>query len=392
MSSNPVIQENQKQYDTNLLFKVWSSRLGGGSYECHRFREYSIDLDLEADTASFDFVFKNVNYADTNPGGGNFHGGYISLFSKFDRVEIYLNDVPLIKGRIDEVKYAWEAGDSYIRVNGRCVGACLVDNDCTPTTLQNIKPNAYIQERCSAYGLGCKIDGTLTTIKERVIGVGETEIAVINDMVRGDNLRYWVDFDTFYVGKWKDDDAPKYTFACGPTGGGYIPIESLELSDDGTEVYSESIVYGSTADGGDKVLGTYKNEKMIAQGIKRRAVLSNTNNDDSEKYKANAEDDVRYGFNNSQVCVITVKTPKSGAIKPNTTCILIDYITRTHAVMFIKNVTYQKDLTNGSITQITMVPSKAANDQMYGAQFTLGGGLPGSGSMSIDQLMSSRKG
>lgn len=391
MSSKAVIQENQKQYDTNLLFIVYSSRLGG-KFECHRFREYSIDLDLEADTASFDFVFKNVNYADTNPGGGNFHGGYISLFSKFDKVEIYLNDVPLIKGRIDTVTYTWDSGDSYIRVTGRCMGANLVDNDCIPTTLQNIKPNAYIKERCSEYGLGCKIDGQLTLVKERVIGVGETEISVINDMVKSDNLRYWVDFDTFYVGKWKDSDAPKYTFTCGPVMSGGIPIESMELKDDGSEVYSESLVYGSTGDGADKVLGTYKNDKMISQGVKRRIVLSNSNNDDADKYKANAEDDVRYGFDNSQGCVITVKTPKSGAIKPNTTAIVIDYITRMHAVMFIKSVTYQKDLTNGSITQITMVPSKAANDQMYGAQFTLGGGLSGSGSMSIDALMSSRKG
>lgn len=391
MSSKPIIQENQKQYDTNLLFKVWSSRLGG-SYECHRFREYSIDLDLETDTASFDFVFKNVNYIEPTNGGGDYHGGYISLFSKFDKIEIYLNDVPIIKGRIDTVKYTWEAGDSYIRVNGRCIGASLVDNDCIPTTIQNVKPNAYIQERCSAYGIGCKINGTLSTIKERVIGVGETEISIINDMVKRDNLRYWMDFDTFYVGKWNDDAAPSHTFVCGPVVSGGIPIETLELVDDGTDVYSESYVYGSTSDGGDKVLGTYKNEKMIAQGVQRRVVLSNSNNDDNETYKANAEDDVRYGFDNSQGCVITVKTPKVGAIKPNTTCILIDYITRTHATMFIKSVTYQKDLTNGSITQVTMVPSKQANDQMYAAQFTIGGGLPGNGSMTIDQMMSSRKG
>ena len=189
MSSVPIIQKNQKQYDTNLLFKVWSSKLGG-SYECHRFREYSIDLDLETDTQAFDFVFKNVNYVDQSNGGGNYHGGYISLFAMFDKVEIYLNDVPIIKGRIDEVKYVWEAGDSYIHVTGRCVGAALVDNNCRPTTLQNVKPNAYIQERCGEYGINCKIDGQLSLVKERIIGVGETEISVINDMIKSDNLRY----------------------------------------------------------------------------------------------------------------------------------------------------------------------------------------------------------
>lgn len=391
MSSVPIIQKNQKQYDTNLLFKVWSSKLGG-SYECHRFREYSIDLDLETDTQAFDFVFKNVNYVDQSNGGGNYHGGYISLFAMFDKVEIYLNDVPIIRGRIDEVKYVWEAGDSYIHVTGRCVGAALVDNNCLPTTLQNVKPNAYIQERCGEYGINCKIDGQLSLVKERIIGVGETEISVINDMIKSDNLRYWMDYDTFNVGKWNDTASPQYTFTCGVQVNGGIPILSLELTEDGSEVYSESIVYGSTSDGSDKVLGTYKNDAMISHGVKRRVTLSNTNNDDTSKYKANAEDDVRYGFDNCHGLIITVKTPKKGAIKPNTCAVVIDYLTRMHAVFFIKSVTYQKDLTNGSTTKITMVPSKAANDAMYGAQFSLAGGLTGKGKMTMEEVMKSRKG
>lgn len=385
----PIIQQNQKQYDTNLLFKVYSSRFGGGMYECHRFREYSIDLDLEADTGAFDFVFKNVNSLDQ---GGNYHGGYISMISMFDPVEIYLNDTPILKGRIDTVNYQWEAGDSYIHVTGRCVGASLVDNDCLPTTLQNIKPDTYIQERCGEYGIACKIDGQLSLVEERVIGVGESEISIINDMVRSDNLRYWTDFDTFYVGKWKDDSSPTYTFTCGVTVGGGIPIESFELTEDSSEIHSESLVYGSTSDGLDKVVGTYKNDAMIGKGIKKRTVTSNTNNDDSDKYVANAEDDVRWGFNNCRTCVVTVKTPKSGAIKPNTCAIVIDYITRTHAVFFIKSVTYTKDMQNGSLTKVTMRPSKSTNDYLYGAQFTSNGGITGTGSMSVNDLMGARKG
>lgn len=377
MSSSGVVQINQKQYDTNLLFLVWSSKLGG-KYECHRFREYSIDVDLETDTQSFDFVFKQ--------------GGYVSVFNMFDKVEIYLNDVPIIKGRIDQVKYVWQDGDSYIHVTGRCIGASLVDNDCLPTTLQNIKPNAYIQERCSAYGIGCKIDGQLSLIEERIIGVGESEISVINDMVRGDNLHYWMDFDTLNVGKWNTSAQPQYTFYCGVKVDDGIPIISLELTEDGTEVYSESLVYGSTSDGSDKVLGTYKNDKMVAAGVIRRTVLNNSNNDDSSKYKANAEDDVRYGFDNSTEVTITVKTPSTGVIKPNTCCVIIDYILNMHAVFFIKSVTYQKDLTNGSVTKIIAVPSKSTSDIMYANQFTSNSGLVGISYSSPDKLINSRKG
>lgn len=377
----PTIIENPKLFDTNLLFLVWSTRLGA-KYECHRFREYSIDLDLETDTNAFDFVFRNVE------------GGYLALFSHFDKIEIYLNDQPLLSGSVDSVKYSWTSGgEPIIRVAGRDKGAALVDNNALPTTLQNIQPASYIQERCGEYGVGCKIDGSMTLIEERIIGVGETEISIINDMVRGDNLKHWMDFDTFCVGKWNDSAAPSYIFTCGaPADMAGINIESLDLDEDGSEVYSESIVYGSTSDGSDKVLGQYKNDYMIGKGIKRRKTFSNTNNDDKDKYKANAEDDVRYGFDNHNVVTITVKTPSKGIIKPNTTCQVIDYITRMNAVFFIKAVNYTKDLQNGSLCKLTLVPSKGCNDALYGAQGSLGGGLTGKGSWTIDTLLSSKKG
>lgn len=377
----PIIVENQKQYDTNLLFIIWSTRLGG-KYECHRFREYSIDLDLETDANSFDFVFRNVQ------------GGYLSLCSKFDRIQIYLNDEGLLSGTVDSVKYSWSAGgEPIIRVTGRDLAAALVDNNALPTTLQNIKPNAYIQEKCTEYGIPSVDCAPLSLVEERIIGVGESEIAIINDMVSGDNLKHWLDFEKFHVGKWATDAAPTLLFTCGaPADRSGIPIEALDFEEDGSEVYSESIVYGSTSDGSDKVLGTYKNPYMINKGIKRRKVFSNTNNDDSEKYVANAEDDVRFGFDNHNVMTITVKTPSKGIIKPNTTCHVIDFITRINATFFIRSVNYTKDLQNGSLCKITLIPTKQCNDVLYAGQGTFDGGLPGKGAWDLETLMSSKKG
>lgn len=376
----PTVVENEKKYDSNLLFLVYSSR-SGGMFECHRFSEYNIDIDLEADTNAFDFVFKNVN------------GGYVSLFSIFDKVEIFLNDVPLIRGRIDEVQYSWDSGDSYIRVIGRCIGAALIDNDCLPTTMQNVKPNEYINERCAEYSIECKIDKQMELMKELSIGVGETEISIIDDMVRKNNFRHWMDYGTFNVGVWDNNGSVKYIFTSGVGGvANSIPIISLNYSEDGTSVFSESIIYGSTGDGGDKVMGTYKNDKMIKYSVKKRSVSTSYNNDDTETYKANAEDDVRYNFDNCRELTITVRTPKTGAIKPNTCAEVIDYVTRMHAVFFIKKVVYSKSVDKGSVVDITMVPSKRANDIVFDNQFSADGGLTGKGSMTIDEIMSSRKG
>lgn len=377
----PTIIENQKQYDTNLLFLVWSTRCGG-KYECHRFREYSIDLDLDTDANAFDFVFRNVE------------GGYLALFSRFDKIQIYLNDEGLLSGTVDSVKYSYTSdGEPIIRVTGRDLVAALIDNDALPTTLQNIQPNSYIAEKCSEYGIPSTQLDQMSLIEERIIGVGETEISIINDMAKSDNFKHWLDFETFHVGRWNDDTTPSLLFTCGvPSDKAGIPIITLDLEEDGSEVYSESIVYGSTSDGSDKVLGRYKNDYMVNNGIKRRKTFSNTNNDDSDKYKSNAEDDVRYGFDNHNVLILTVRTPSSGIIKPNTTCHVIDWITRTNATFFIKSVNYSKDIQNGSLCKITAVPTKQCNDAMYGAQGSLGGGITGRGSWTKEELMSNKKG
>ena len=39
-----------------------------------------------------------------------------------------------------------------------------------------------------------------------------------------------------------------------------------------------------------------------------------------------------------------------------------------------------------------MRPSKSTNDYLYGAQFTSNGGITGTGSMSVNDLMGARKG
>lgn len=375
-----VIVSNKKQYDTNLLFVIYSSRLGG-KYECHRFREYSIDIDLDTDADAWDFVFKNPNNV------------YTSLFSKFDVVEIYLNDVGVIAGRVDSVSYHWSGGDNYIRVSGRDLAAPLVDNHAIPTTLQNVKPHEYIANKCSEYGIsGTSLDKTMKVVQKNIIGVGESEMSIISKFVHNENKKVWLDYKTLCTGNWAMDALPSYTFTSGvPVDKMCIPILTFDLEENGADVYSESIIYGSTNSGENKVIGSSKNQYMIGKGIKKRATTSSSTDDGTDKYTANAEDDVRHGFDNSVKLEITVAT-KSILIRPNTTAWVIDMNTRTNAIFFIKKVTYSKSLDAGSITRISMIPSKKTNDQMYAAQGSLGGGITGKASMTFNDLWNAKKG
>lgn len=376
----PVIIENKKQFDSNLLVIVYSSRLGG-RYECHRFREYNIDIDMETDADTFDFVFKN------------YYGGYNSLFSKNDVVEIYLNDIGILAGRVDRVEYHFDSSDSYIRVSGRDLAAALVDNDATPKDLQNVKPQDYIRSKCAEYGIPNSDVAYISPLSKFSIGVGSSEISVMADMIEESNLKMWLDYRTFHVGKWNDGAQPSYIFTSHvPIDKMMIPILSLDITEDGTEQYSESIVYGTTDDGDNKIVGTYKNNYMINAGIKKRTTISASNNSDTDKYIARAEDDIRYGFDNSHEVSVTIVTKKDFLIQVNKVALLIDGQTNTCATFFIKAVNYSKSLSEGSITKVTMIPSKQANDAMYAKQGTIGGGLTGKAQMTYEELIASRKG
>jgi prophage tail gpP-like protein len=372
---------NDSKYDTNLLVTVYSSRLGG-KFECHRFREYSIDMDLETDSDAFDIVFKNPNNV------------YTSLFSKFDMIEITLNGKGIVKGRVDVIQYSWDDTDSYIRVSGRDIASQLIDNHALPATLQNIKPHDYIAGKCKEYGIpNTALDTTAAIIPKLVVGIGESEVSVINNMLKIENKKMWLDYDTIHTGLWDTQAMPSYTFTRGvPIDKACIPIVSFDLKDDGLEVPSEYIIYGSNSNGSNSVLGKSQNSYMINNGIKRRVVNSLADNSVSSKSASDAQIAIREKFDNSIQLDITVVN-KSVMIKPNTTAWVIDMETRTNAIFFIKKVTYLKGMTAGSTIKVSMIPAKKTCDLLYNNQGNkLNGGVTGYAQMSFDDLWANRKG
>lgn len=372
---------NDNRYDTNLLLNVYSSRLGG-KFECHRFREYSIDMDLETDSDAFDFVFKNPNSV------------YTSLFSKFDIVEIMINGKGLMKGRVDIPQYTWDDADSYVRVTGRDIASPLIDSHALPATMQNIKPYDYIMKKCKEYGIPkTSLDKTMPIVPKLVIGIGESEISVINNMLKLDNKKAWLDYETIHTGIWDMQAIPSYTFTRGvPIDKVCIPIISLDLKEDGTEIPSEYIIYGSNNNGSNNVLGKAQNDYMTNHNIKRRVVTSLADNSVASKSSSNAQIAIREKFDNSTQLDIVV-TDKSIMIKPNTTAWVIDMETRINAIFFIKKVTYLKSIMAGSTVKISMIPAKNTNELLYKSQGNkLNGGITGYAQMTFDDLWASRKG
>lgn len=371
--------QNDLKYDTNMLFRVNSSRLGGW-YEIHRFTDYSIDLELETDADAFSFTILNPN------------GIYTGLFSKFDDITLEIDKKPIMRGRIDCVEYSWDNNGCKIRIDGRDLMGALVDNDAIPGTYKNVKPSTYIANKCTEYGIKSKIDSSIDTIEQLIIGCGESEISVINNIVMDSRKRVWFDFDTLHAGDWNDNAQPTYLFTRGIKDRPGIQIKSFRLREDGTDTKSEVRIYGSTNDGAEKVVGTATNNYMISRGIKKRMTKRSSNNDSVTKYSSNALRDVRDSFRDNVEIEIEVKTGHGGLILPNRTCQIIDTVTKINAVFFIVGVSYKKDLNNGSITKVTMIPGETAFNVIWNSQSSNSGSFTGTPKMTVAELVQQRKG
>lgn len=371
--------QNDFRYDTNILFKVNSSRFGGW-YEVHRFTDYNIDLDLETDADAFNFTLLNPN------------GVYTGLFSKFDDVTIEINKKPVMKGKIDCVEYSWDTSGCKIKVNGRDLMAALVDNDAIPGTHNNIKPSTYISNKCGEYGIKANVDSSIGNVEKLIIGCGESEISIINNIVMDSRKRVWFDYDTLYAGDWDDKAQPTYLFTRGIKDRPGIPIKSFVLREDGTDMKSEIRIYGSTNDGAEKVVGTATNDYMINKGIKKRMTKRSSNNDSVSKYSSNALRDIRDSFRDNVEIEIEVKTGHGGIIVPNKTAQIIDTVTKVNAIFFITSVTYSKSINSGSITKIRMIPGENAFNVIWSSQASTAGSFTGTSKMTITELLAQRKG
>lgn len=364
--------------DTITSINLYSNRQNR-LYNVKKFIEYNIDLDLLTDSDMFEFTIKNPL------------GIYTGIFCKFDIVDIFINNKPVIKGAIDTTEYVWDSSDSYIRIVGRDLSAILIDNDAIPGTKLNVKPSIYIAEKCEEYGLKHKLDQSAAIVDKLIIGTGESEISIMNNILMNDRQRIWYIYDTLYCGYWNTNSKPQYTFVRGGLEvKNKIPIKSMKLKESGIDTKSEVRIYGSMNDGSEKVMGTAQNQWMIDKNIKRRSVRRSSNDDASSKYASNALQDIRESFKDDIELSITIKT--EDLININTTAIVIDNITKLNSVFFIRSVSYRKNL-SGSETTITMIPGDTTFEVLWEGQGTKdNGSITGTAGMTLDELIAFRRG
>lgn len=333
-----------------MRIEIDSSRTGK-TYNIFRFSEFNVELDLETDADVFDFVLKNP------------YGVYTGLFSKFDSCRLKVNGTTILKGNIDKVEYICRSDDDYIQISGRDLCWKLIDNDALPDTKEKVNPKTYITNKCKEYGIKCKASNA-ENYGKLVIGCGESEISIFNNILLESRQRIWYLVDTLYTGEWSMDKSPKHVFVMYTKENG-IPIEEFRLSEDGTDMKSEMKIYGSNSNGGYNLVGTSINNYMKKIGINKRQVRRAYSENASSKYKSIANRDIRDSFRDNNEIIITVRLDKNNVYMPNTTAQVINGRCGINSTFFIKSVSYTKSPTNGSSATLTMIPADKTFEKIW---------------------------
>jgi prophage tail gpP-like protein len=142
-------------------------------------------------------------------------------------------------------------------------------------------------------------------------------------------------------------------------------MERLSLSENGSDMKSEVIIYGSNDDGVQKMVGKSENKYMISKGIIKRQVRRSYSDKASSKYMAVALKDMRDNFRDNIVLTVTVALNDTYAYMPNTTVHVVDSITGIDSIFFVRKVQYKKTIYSGSEVEITMIPADTIFEKMW---------------------------
>jgi prophage tail gpP-like protein len=376
-------------WDTSMIFNFKSSRMNS-TFSFFRWTTYSIDLDLDADSNTFEVTFHSGKVDNPKANVAT----YCSAMSKYDTCEIYYNKKLVFVGRTDEIRYKWDEGSNEIVVGGRDLRGLLIDSDAAPSNKKNLKPIKYIKSAVKKFGIKYfKSNKKIKTIKKFQIGVGESEMDVIKSILDDGKHKIWYDRDVLRVGKWNTNGDPKWVFTRGlPANTSGNPILSLTVVESSVGEVSRITIYGG--DKKKKVKGTVDNKKLRTKRKIKTTTNINYDKDSGsvKKLKSQAKKDLREAFRDSYYLEITTFPGKSVYL-PNRCCRVIDETTRINSTFFIKNVNYSKSPESGTICTIGMVPADSTLKVLWAGQGKgKNGGLTGFKNKSVSAFINDKKG
>lgn len=331
----------------NIIIKVRSSVLDNIWYKITRFTDYDITVDMETDTDQFSFTFDNPDSIFTG------------LVSGYDRVNIIIGDKGIMHGIVDSVNYSYTDISSSISVSGRDKACLLTDNDVNPLSKKNVKPVSYIGDICSRHNIIYKNKKPISPVNKFDISAGTSEASAIATLLEESHQQYWYLYDTFYTGEWNTGGESKWRFTRGVTDkNSGIPIKQLSLIEDYADTRSTIRIYGSNDDGDSKFAGSASLDIVEKRGFKKVSVIQKDSDVSKKVAASTAEHDLEDSFRDAFTIKITVHND-GRVFMPDTVCTVVDKYFGINATMYIRAVRYYMTVEDGSLSELTLIPSKA---------------------------------
>ena len=334
-----------------ISISVRSALLGKKWYTISRFLDYDVTIDMDTDTDSFSFTFPNTDSIFTG------------LVSGYDRANIKINGVGIMQGIVESVGYSYSDSSSSITISGRDKVCLLTDNDVVPDSKKNVKPTSYVSSLCKKHGIKYKPKKNIGTVKKFELDIGESELSTIDKILERSGQTYWFIYDTLYTGSWNVGGKSKYRFTRGLTKNTGILIKELELVEDYSDVRSSIKLYGSSDDGKSKYVGSSSLPIVKKRGFTKVSVESCDEDTSATKLKSDALKRLKEEFRDA--IVVKIRIYNNGhVILPNNVCTIVDKYTGINSTMYIRAVRYYKSVDDGSMSEITCIPSQATLNKL----------------------------
>lgn len=326
----------------------------GHTYEITAIKSYQIQQAMDIASDSFEMVIGNPNYEGSD------------VISSSDRIQFFLNDELAIEGYIDDLDVEYTNGSNDLRITGRDKIAVILDNDSIPVTYNKLGLSDYLGKKMPQYNIDYQCDDN-TKFDKIEVSPGESEYSVIEELANERNLVIMLNIleQKLYCTKPISSTSPSYTFS--NIGDDRIRILDCQITIS-NDIRNEIIVYGGTysikqkttvkVKGVNKkktitisknITSTYKDTSLK---VNKRKVITDSNiNTTSIAYNRAKQE--FYNINRNAFTVqITTRTKSPIYINKCARVIIpkMDF----DAYLIVDSVTYTKNISEGSKTNITL--------------------------------------
>jgi prophage tail gpP-like protein len=317
---------------------LYSNRTGG-QYRINTVKSYKLEGSIDIASDGFEITTGNPSNQASNIVGAG------------DRIEFYFNGILAAEGLIDDLDLQYNTSSNDIRLTGRDIVGVLIDNDAEPATYNSMGLGDYmnkiIPKYLSQYGIKSYCSDN-TKFDKITVSPGESEYSVIERLAAERNLIiiYEINEKTLYCVKPNSNNSPSYIFSnTNPKG---IKIKECEITIS-NDIRKEVIIYGGDYEQNKNIKGSYSDPNVKTNKRKISNETDIENSSDAEK-KAKQE---FYNINKNALTVKITTNTKFPIFKNKCARVEIDKL-GFYATLLIDDVTYTKDMSNGSLTNITL--------------------------------------